>query len=419
MSYATHIVCKTCNNSFTLGAINFCPKCGRPGEVSSRNWTLEVEYDWQTLKKDITKKHLKKSNTIWRYLPLLPVKKKDIILSLGEGMTPLSRCNNIGKKWGLTNLYIKDETKNPTGSFKDRMIAVTLQKAREFNNDIILIVSDGNLGASGAAYCGKQGNVQCLIMTYPHITKAKLLQMLIHGGRVFDVRGSLKERVDLFLELGKRRGWYVVNYDSIGNPYAVEGYKTIAYEIAEQLEWQAPEHVVVPTGSGEGISGVYKGFKEFYNLGWIDKVPRIHGAQVAGNDPLVRAAEQKADDIIPLAEMKPTIVGGINTDITGYIALKAVQSSEGTGITVDDDEALEGVRQMAMHEAIYTEPASGAALYGVKKLLERGVISPEETVVCVVTSYGLKDLNATKKIVKEPYQIRASVEEFETKLGVN
>lgn len=413
MSMAAEIRCTTCNRTFNLKDINFCPECGRPGSVDARNWTLEVEYDWDKISKTVSKENLPRKNNMWRYLPLLPVNTSEILVSLGEGMTPLIRCYNLEEEFNINRLYIKDETRNPTGSFKDRMIALVFQKARELGNRVLLVVSDGNLGSSAAAYCAKEGKTDCLIMTYPHITEAKLYQMLVYGGQVFDIRGSLKERVELFLELEKRKGWYVVNYDHIGNPYAVEGYKTIAYEVAEQLGWKSPDHIVVPTGSGEGISGVYKGFKELHRLGWIDRIPKVHGAQVEGNDPLVRAVENNAQSIEPLTEMRETIVGGINTDVTGHTALLAVKESGGQGVVVDDREALEGERLMAQKEAVYAEPASGASLYGIKKLREKGLIKENETVVCVVTSQGLKALNATRKIVKSPFEIKPDIEEFD------
>ncbi len=416
MSYATHIECKICHSRFDLCEINFCPSCGKPGLIDANNWTLEVEYDLRKIKAEVSKKDLLCENTLWRYLPLLPIGKPDLILSLGEGMTPLVKCKNIEKEFGIKNVYIKDETRNPTGSFKDRMIAIIFQKARELNNHVLLIVSDGNLGSSGAAYCSKHGKTECIIMTYPHITEAKLYQMLIYGGKVFDVKGSLEERVGLFLKLAERKGWYVVNYDHIGNPYALEGYKTIGYEISEQLGWQAPDHVIVPTGSGEGISGVYKGFKELYELGWIQTMPRIHAAQVEGNDPLVRAVNAKLDNVVPLSVMEPTVVGGINTDITGYTALEAVIATGGTGVTVSEKEALEGEKLMATREAVYTEPASGVAFYGIRKLKEQGVISPDASVVCVATSHGLKDLRAAKAIVREPFEIPADIKAFDNKL---
>lgn len=413
MSYATELVCTTCHGRYPLTAINFCPHCGKPGEIDANNWTLEVEYDWERLKREITREHIGSEPSLWRYLPLLPVSDPGKIVSLGEGMTPLVKCRNLERLFDISSLYIKDETQNPTGSFKDRMIAVTLAKAREFGKHTILIVSDGNLGSSGAAFCAKSGDMRCYIMTYPHITEAKLLQMQVYGGQVINVEATIRERVNLLMELSKREGWYVINNDHIGNPYAVEGYKTIGYEIAEQLGWQVPDHVVVPTGSGEGISGVYKGFKEFYNMGWIDRIPRIHAVQIEGNDPLVRAVEAGADFVESLPEMKDTIVGGINTDATAQTALIAVRESGGTGVTISDHEALSGLSLMASREAVYTEPASGAAMYAVKKLRERGVIRPDESCVCVVTSFGLKDIKATKRIVTEPPSIKGRVEDFD------
>jgi threonine synthase len=413
LSYATEIVCVMCDGKYPLTAINFCPHCGKPGEVDARNWTIEVEYDWERIKREVSKEDLKDTHSLWRYLPLLPVNQPDLIVSLGEGMTPLSKCRNLEKLFGIKDLYIKDETQNPTGSFKDRMIAVTLQMARELGKHTVLIVSDGNLGSSGAAFCAKSGDMRCYIMTYPHITEAKLLQMQIYGGQVINVEATIAERVQLLMELEKREGWYVINNDHIGNPYAVEGYKTIGYEIAEQLNWQVPDHVVVPTGSGEGISGVYKGFKELYRLGWIDRIPKIHAVQIEGNDPLVRAVLAKAGFVESLPEMRETVVGGINTDATAQTALHAVRESGGTGVTIADEEALLGESLMASREAVYTEPASGAGMYAVKKLIENKVIKPSESCVCVVTSFGLKDIQATKMIVKEPALIKGKVEEFD------
>lgn len=412
MSFATKIECVTCKKEFELEAINYCPHCAIPGVVTTQNWTLEVEYDWEHVKTKITKDDLLNRDDLWRYLPLLPLNEPELERSLGEGMTPLAKCYNLEQTFGLANLYIKDETKNPTGSFKDRMIALSMHKARELGYKTLLIVSDGNLGSSGAAYCGKYGDMDCVIMTYPHITDAKLLQMLVYGGKVFNVEGELKQRVALFEELAEKEGWFIVNNDHIGNPYAVEGYKTIAYEVAEQMNWDVPDHIIVPTGSGEGLTGVYKGFKELKALGWIKRIPKVHTVQIEGNDPLVRSVRDNLDEVITLPEMADTIVGGINTDCTAQTALIAVRESGGTGVTVNDEESLRGEFLMARQEAVYTEPASGAAIAAVEKMLSSGEIDKTESVVVVVTSFGLKDIKATKEIVKEPPLIEGNLADF-------
>ncbi|MGQ9779571.1 MAG: threonine synthase [Bacillota bacterium] len=411
MSYAVAIKCTKCQAEFGLAPLNFCPQCGRPGEVHPDNWTLEVVYDLARLKEEYRREDLaREGNNLWRYRALLPI-ERPFETTLDEGGTPLVRAFNLARELGLGELYIKDETRNPTSSFKDRMVAVTISQARQFAKETILITSDGNLGAAGAAFAARYG-LRCLIMTYPHITENKLYQMLSYGGRVFDVRGSLRERVDLFLRLAREFGWYIVNGDHFGHPLAVEGYKTIALEIAEQLAFTVPDKVIVPVGSGEGIAGIYKGFAELKELGWIPRLPQLVAAQVEGNDPLVRAAKARASAVEPLAAMAPTVVGGINTDVTGSTALAALYATGGFGVSVNDEEALDGMRTLAVREGIYTEPASGVAVAALKKLARAGEISPEERVVVVVTSSGLKDLQATKMSTGWPLCIGPKIESF-------
>lgn len=411
MSYAVAVKCTKCQAEFALTPINFCPQCGRPGKVHPDNWTLEVVHDLARLKREYRREDpAQEGNNLWRYRALLPIECA-FETTLGEGWTPLVRAFNLAQELGGAEIYIKDETRNPTGSFKDRMVALTISQARQFGKETVLVTSDGNLGSAGAAFAARYG-LRCLIMTYPHITENKLYQMLSYGGRVFDVRGSLRERVDLFLRLEREFGWYIVNGDHFGNPLAVEGYKTIALEIAEQMAFEVPDKVIVPVGSGEGMAGIYKGFAELKELGWIPRLPRLVAAQVAGNDPLVRAVHAHASTVAPLPAMAPTVVGGINTDVTGSTALAALYATGGFGVSVNDEEALDGMRSLAVREGIYTEPAGGVAVAALKKLARAGAISPGERVVVVVTSSGLKDLQATKMSTGLPIRVGARRESF-------
>jgi threonine synthase len=322
-----------------------------------------------------------------RFAALLPVEEP---VSLGEGATPLLHAPRLGARLGIDGLYLKDEGRNPTGSFKDRMAAVVVARARDRGAGTVTIASSGNGGAALAAYAARAG-LRCVVFTLAGAPPAMLAQMQSYGARLVATERPA-DRWQLMAYAVERWGWYPAsNYMSppVGsNPYGIEGYKTIAYEIAQDLGWRAPDHVVVPTCYGDGLWGIVRGFGELVRFGLIDRMPRVHAAEVFGSLKTALDAGREEPATVP---GRPTVAISIGTPVSTYQALAALRAAGGSAEAVGDDrEILQAQRELAGAEGLYAEQSAAVAVAAAGRLRARGIIRPGETVVCILTATGLK-----------------------------
>lgn len=359
--------------------------------------------------------------TLWRWAALLPVEATEAV-SLGEGQTPLVPADRLGADLDL-RLWVKDESRNPTGSFKDRLASVVISAARRLGARVIASSSSGNAGAAVAAYAARAG-LPCVVVTFQGAAGPMVTQMRAYGALVLAVR-ERAERWKL-LEAGVRRlGWFPTSpffAPAVGsNPLGLEGYKTLAYEVAEQLGWQAPDWCVLPVCYGDALYGMWKGFAELRALGWIARGPRLVAAEIYGSLGATLAAG--GDALADMPRTHDTIAGSIGATQATYQALHALRASGGTAVRVGDDELLGWQARLAASEGIYPEPSSAAALAAVHRLRADGVIGPGQTVVAVVTAGGLKDPAPTARGQGEvplvPADLDAALDALRAAYGVS
>jgi len=394
-----------------------CSRCGEthhPEEkvffCSRMDGRLDIYYDYDSIADVLTKDLIeRRKNGIWRYRELLPTNKE---LYLGEGGTPLIKARNLSEELHV-DIYLKDETRNPTWSFKDRPISVGVAKGVEFNVKVAVTASSGNAAASLAAFSAKAG-IKAVAFV-PHFSSlGKVAQLIMYGAEVVRLRwaGSEDPTVKMMREMALKYGWYPVPSFGPFNPYQFEGNKTISYEIAEQLSWSSPDWVIIPVGGGGLLAGSWKGFKEFKHLDLIRSTPRIAAIQPEGNSPLVRAFKQgkKPFEIEPWGEPH-TIATGLEDPYPwdGDAALTAIRESEGTAISVSDEEILESQKLLARKEGIFAEPSGVASLAGMIKLVKEGVIERGDKTVVLITGGGLKDMDVVLERVEIPPVIEPDV----------
>lgn len=383
-----------------------CPQTGE---------NLEIIYDYTCIKQSFSKEELLKNSdySIWRYFPLLPIKNLDNTPSLQIGWTPLYKSSKLGKKLDLQNLYLKDDGRNPSASFKDRASAIALTRALEDGANIITGASTGNAGSSMACLCANKG-MPAVIFVPEKAPIAKIAQLLIFGAKVFAVKGTYDDAFDLCLKVSKEFDW--ANRNTGYNPFTREGKKTCALEICEQLRWKAPDKVFVSVGDGNIISGLWKGFRDLYALNFIDKTPQLIAVQSEKSNSIfqsVKACRMDPDSPIKIHPVSATtIADSISVDIPrdGHLAVRAVLESEGDAVQVSDEEILEAVKELGKAEGIFAEPAGAAAYAGVKKMAFMGELSSYELITAVITGNGLKDINNALKVAGEPIKIEPSLE---------
>ena len=337
--------------------------------------------------------------SVWKYREILPIEKEESIVSLAEGGTGLHYCKRLGRKLGLKKLYVKNEGENPTGSFKDRGMTVAVSKALELGKKKVLCASTGNTAASLAAYSARAG-MECIVLVPKgKVAGGKMLQVTMHGARIIQVKGDFDQAFETALELAERkRELYLMN--SI-NPYRLEGQKTLAFEISDQLDSKTPDTVILPVGNGGNISAAWKGFTEFQQLAIARTRPRMIGIQAEKASPIAKAVKRGENKIHPVHNPQTIATAiRIGSPVNWPKVLKAIQESKGTAETVTDPEILEAQRELATLEGIFVEPASAASLAGLKKLRGNGKIDPSETVVCVTTGHGLKDPSVLERLPK-------------------
>ena len=385
MSYVECLVCKECGQTYEAKALHVCEFCFGP---------LEVRYDYDAIAANISRESIAKGPlSIWRYRDLLPV-EGDQYVSLGAGFTPLVRAERLGNALGLSDLWIKNDTLNPTGSFKDRVVSVALTRARELGLKVAACASTGNLANAVAAHAA-WANMESYVFVPANLERAKITTTAVYGGNLVAIEGNYDDVNRLCAEIASEEPeWGFVNVNV--RTYYGEGSKTLAFEVAEQLGWQAPDHVVVPVASGSQLTKIYKGFQELHRVGLLDKEPkvRISGAQAAGCSPVATAFASGVDVIRPV---KPDTIAkslAIGNPADGYYALDIVRRTGGSFGSVTDEEVLDGIRLLAQTEGIFAETAGGVTIATLVKLARDGVIGKDEKTVAYITGNGLKTVEA-------------------------
>jgi threonine synthase len=410
--YATHLKCINCLKTFPISKGPFvCEDCGEEhvGPLRVVIGLQEVEYDYTDF--SLTKEILaaRQERSLWRFKEFLPLKDSRNIVSLGEGGTPLIRARNLSSLTGVKNLYVKNEGMNPTGAFKDRETSVIISMGKELGVKEVTITSTGNAGCAVAAYSNAANMDAYCFVPVDYAPRGK-----VAGYAAFNPTGLIgmnahyEDINNLGLEMGVKHGWYITGHGY--NPYRLEGDKTIAYELCMDLNWKAPDRVIVPTGSGGNLAGQWKGFKELYDLGWIDSLPRMTAIQVEAGSPLANAVKNNRDKVEPVIDVGESIADGILSKYDDYapLSLKTVRESGGTATTVSDDAILNAERLLAKKEGIFVEPSSAVAVAGFEKLLESGDIDKDEVVVIVVTATGFKNPDVMLNGFEFPLNIKIS-----------
>ncbi|MBW4636633.1 MAG: threonine synthase [Gloeocapsa sp. UFS-A4-WI-NPMV-4B04] len=398
--------CKECGEEYELKASHVCEFCFGP---------LEVTYDYNALRRTVTRETIQAGpNSIWRYRPFLPV-ATDNPIDVGTGMTPLVRSNRLARRLGLKKLYIKNDAVNmPTMSFKDRVVSVALTRARELGFTTVSCASTGNLANSTAAIAAHAG-LDCCVFIPADLEAGKILGTLIYNPTLMAVQGNYDQVNRLCSEVANTHGWGFVNINL--RPYYSEGSKTLGYEVAEQLGWELPDHIVAPLASGSLFTKIYKGFREFVDVGLVpDKDVRFSGAQAEGCSPIAQAYQEERDFIKPV---KPNTIAkslAIGNPADGVYAIDIARKTNGSIQSVNDAEIIDGIKLLAETEGIFTETAGGTTIAVLKKLVEAGKIDPDETTVVYITGNGLKTQEAVQGYVGEPLTIEAKLDSFERAL---
>ena len=406
MDHVLGLKCTICGAEYAAGEVEYvCPKHGDDG-------ILDVVYDYGLIARRISPEKLSASPThsIWRYQRLLPVEPAAVEplvagTVLGSvGWTPLYPAPRLAAGLGLKHLWVKDDGRQPTASFKDRASAIAVVKTRELGYEVVTTASTGNAAAALSGLCAavSQPNVIFVPKTAP---QAKIAQLLVYGATVLLVDGTYDDAFELCLQAAPEFGWY--NRNTAYNPYMSEGKKTVIYEVCEQLQWQAPDVVFVPVGDGCIIGGVHKGFKDLLALGWIEAMPRIIGVQAEGSSPLVDAWERDLEgwEMEPVAahSVADSIVAGLPRD--RIKALRAVRETGGAYLRVSDEEIIAAIPALAQGVGVFAEPAAAAAYAGLVRAVEQGLVTADERVVVLATGSGLKDVATAIKSVGKPHTI--------------
>ena len=392
-----------------------CRECGRTYEISPRyacEWCfgpLEVAYDYDAIAAAVTRESIATGPpTIWRYADLLPVEEPTGALPVG--WTPLVRADRLAEALGLGEVWVKDDTRNPTNSFKDRVVAVALAKALDFGLKTIACASTGNL-ANAVAGASARAGLPSYVFVPADLEPAKVRATAVYGATVVAVDGNYDDVNRLCAELPAEHPWAFVNVNV--RPFYAEGSKTLAFETAEQLGWQAPDHVVVPVGSGALLTKIDRGFEELTRVGLLDEARvRVSGAQAAGCSPVATAFAEGTDTVRPV---KPSTIAkslAIGDPADGVYALDTVRRTGGGLVSVTDDEIRDGIGLLARTEGIFGETAAGVTIASLRRLAAEGVVRPDERVVVYVTGHGLKTLDALGEGVGPTATIQPTLDAF-------
>ena len=389
--------CRECKKEYEPTFKYICDECFGP---------LDVHYDYPTLTKD---SFTNREQTYWRYFELLPIIDKSNIVSINAGMTPLVKAEKLGEKIGLNNLYIKNDSVNPTFSFKDRPAGVAVSKAKEFGLTSVGCASTGNLASATAAHAAK-ANLPCYIFAPSDIEHAKIAQSLSYGAEYISVDGTYDDANRIAAQVGDNKGIGIVNINM--RSYYVEGSKTLAYEVAEQLDWKVPDQLIVPTGSGAMLNAICKGFEELETVSLVNGTSSMHMncAQPHGCAPIVDAFKNNSSDVIPV-EHPDTVAKSlaIGDPGDGRYVLKRLKQFNGIAEESNNKEILDAILLLARTEGIFTEPAGGVSVAVLKKMVEDGKIDKNETTVCYVTGNGLKATESIMEVLSKPQVMQADI----------
>jgi threonine synthase len=389
--------CRECKKEYESTFKYICDECFGP---------LDVKYDFPSISKNTLSN---REHTYWRYFELLPIQDKTNIVSIHAGMTPLIKAEKLGKALGLNNLYIKNDSVNPTFSFKDRPAGIAVSKAKEFGLSAVGCASTGNLASATAAHAAK-GGFPCYVFAPSDIEHAKIAQALAYGSKFIAVDGTYDDANRIAAQIGDSKGIGIVNINM--RSYYVEGSKTLAYEVAEQLGWQTPDQLVVPVGSGAMLNAICKGFEELQTVSLLNDVSgmHIHAAQPVGCAPIVDAFKKGSSDVIPV-ENPDTIAKSlaIGDPGDGRYVLKRLQQYKGYAEETNNKEILDAILLLAKTEGIFTEPAGGVSVAALKKMVEDGKIDKNDTTICYVTGNGLKATESLMEVLTKPEIIRADL----------
>jgi len=398
--------CRECGREYPLTATHVCEFDFGP---------LEIVYDYDRIKKSLTREAIaSRAKSMWRYRELLPVQNEPTV-GLQTGFTPLIKADRLARRLGIRELWIKNDAVNyPTLSFKDRVVSVALSRARELGFDTVACASTGNLANSVAANAAAAG-LKAYVFIPADLEPEKIFNSVIHGAKVFAIKGHYDEVNRLCAEIAGKFDWAFVNMNL--RPYYAEGSKSMAYEIAEQLGWRLPQHTVVPMASGSLLTKIHKGYQELLKLGLISAAEmHIHGAQATGCSPISAAHKAGLDFFKPV---KPNTIAkslAIGTPADGFYALKVMQETGGAAEDVTDEEICEAIKVLAETEGIFTETAGGVTVAVARKLIACGKIGRQDCAVLCITGNGLKTVDAVDGYAGNLREIKPSLREFETLL---
>jgi threonine synthase len=407
MGHIKGLKCRECGREYPIEPIYVCEFCFGP---------LEVAYDYASIAKAISREAIgKREKTLWRYRELLPIEGEPQV-GLNSGFTPLVKADRLAKELGVEALYIKDDTVvHPTLSFKDRVVAVALTKAREFGFDTVACASTGNLAHSVSAH-GARAGFDRFIFIPATLEASKIVASLVYEPNLMAVDGNYDDVNRLCSEIANRYRWAFVNINI--RPFYAEGSKTIGFEVIEQLDWKAPDNVVVPCASGSLLTKVWKSFKEFRDVGIINELhTKVFAAQATGCSPISAAVKQGTDIIRPV---KPNTIAkslAIGNPADGFYATQVIKETGGYAEDVSDQEIIDAIKLLARTEGIFAETAGGVTLASAKRLIDAGRIKRDEVTVICITGNGLKTQEALQGYTKSPHYIKSSLASFEEALG--
>jgi threonine synthase len=402
MKFVAGLTCHLCGVTYPPKASWVCSDCLGP---------LEVSYDYDAVRKVISRELIEsRPGSLWRYVELLPVSEPRT--GFYSGFTPLVRATRLAEALGLSELYIKDDSVNhPTFSYKDRVVSVAATKALELGFPVFGCASTGNLAGSVAAHAARVG-LQCYVFIPHDLEPAKILGAAIYRPHVVAVEGNYDDVNRLCTQVADRYGWGFANINL--RSYYAEGAKTMGFEIAEQLGWRYPDHIVSPVAGGTLLPRIFKGLREFREVGLVEgRLPRIHAAQPAGSAPVIRALDAGLEFPEPV---KPDTIAkslAIGNPADGFQVVKVVKETGGSGAMVTDPEILDAIDLLARTEGIFTEPAGGTTLAATRALVRRGVIKPSESVVVCITGNGYKTAEVMAERVERPLKIGRALSDFE------
>jgi len=400
MGIIQSLKCRECGKEYEPSFRYVCEECFGP---------LDVKYIYpDSIKRETFESRTEK--TYWRYFELLPIKNKNNIVSINSGFTPLQKANNLGKDLKLTTLYVKNDSVNPTFSFKDRPAGVAVSRAKETNLKAVGCASTGNLASATAAHAAV-ANMPCYIFAPSDLEYAKIAQALAYGGKFVAVDGTYDDANRVASVIGDSKGIGIVNINM--RPYYVEGSKTLAYEVAEQLNWKVPDYLIIPVGSGAMLNAICKGFEELNEIGLIEDVSnlKIIAAQPHGCSPVVDAFKSNSDEIFPVE--KPDTIAkslAIGDPGDGIYVLKRLKQYHGFAESATNQEIIAGILKLSKTEGIFTEPAGGVSVAVMQKLLDEGKIDRDSNIVCYITGNGLKSIEAITEILPKPSIIKPDVQ---------